>query len=127
MDLHHVHLFASDMTATLGWWQRHLGARVLNDEVLAGSRNVLIGVGRGRINIYDQPPHDEGRGAVHHLGVRVPNLRTEWARLLADGVTSRNGLREHGSWRYAMIEAPDNVLVELFEFDAPKSVFNTDG
>ena len=35
--------------------------------------------------------------------------------------------QEHGSWRYAMIEAPDNVLVELFEFDAPKSVFNTDG
>ncbi len=127
MDLHHVHLFASDMAATLSWWRRHLGARVLNDEILAGSRNVLIGVGMGRINIYDQPPRDHGRGGVHHLGVRVANLRAEWERLQAQGVTSRNGLREHGSWRYVMIEAPDNVLVELFEFDDRASVFNTDG
>jgi hypothetical protein len=100
---------------------------VLNDQALAGSRNVLLGVGSGRINIYDQPPRDRGRGAVHHLGVRVQGLRAEWVRLKAAGIMSPHGLREHDGWRYVMIEAPDNVLVELFEFDDPNSVFNRDG
>lgn len=124
MDLHHVHIFASDMSATLAWWQRHLSARVLFDGRLAGSRNVLIGVGRGHINIFDQPPRDQGRGGVHHIGVRVPGLREAWLQLQADGVRSPHGLREHDGWRYVMIEAPDGVLVELFEFDDPASPFN---
>jgi catechol 2,3-dioxygenase-like lactoylglutathione lyase family enzyme len=127
MDLHHVHLFASDMGVTLAWWQRHLGACVLFDGRLAGSRNVLIGVGTGRINIYDQPPRDGGRGAMHHIGVRVPDLAAAWPKLQAGGLTSPNGLREHDGWRYVMIEAPDRVLVELFEFDDPASAFNRDG
>jgi catechol 2,3-dioxygenase-like lactoylglutathione lyase family enzyme len=127
MDLHHAHIFASDIGRTLDWWTRHLGARVLFDGVFAGSRNVLIGVGTGRINIYDQPPRDRGRGPVHHLGVRVANLRAEWDRLQAEGVTSPHGLREQDGWRYVMIAAPDDVLVELFEFDDADSAFNRDG
>ena len=127
IDLHHVHLFASDIDATIGWWCRHLGARVMLDTVLAGSRNVLLGVGSGRINIYAQPPRDHGRGAVHHLGVRVADLRANWARLRAAGVSSPNGLREEDGWRYVMIAAPDGVLVELFEFDDPGSALNQDG
>lgn len=127
MDLHHAHIFANDLQVTLGWWTRHLGARVLHDGVFAGSRNVLIGVGTGRINVYDQPPGDRGRGPVHHLGVRVRNLRDEWDRLRQEGVTSPNGLREHAGWRYVMIAAPDGVLVELFEIDDPDSPFNRDG
>ena len=124
MDLHHVHIFASNIGATIAWWSEHMGARVLNDAMLAGSRNVLLGVGSGRINIYDQPPRDSGRGAVHHLGVRVDDLRTEWERLQAAGLTSPGGLREHDGWRYVMVQAPDGVLVELFEFDDAGSVFN---
>jgi catechol 2,3-dioxygenase-like lactoylglutathione lyase family enzyme len=127
MDLHHVHIFASDMAATLAWWQRHMRARVLFDGQMAGSRNVLIGVGTGRINIYDQPPRDAGRGPVHHVGVRVNDLRGAWQKLRADGVTSPNGLREVDGWRYVMIAAPDGLLVELFEFDDPKAAINIDG
>lgn len=126
MDLHHVHIFASDIEATLAWWQRHMGARILFDGEHAGARNVLIGVGKGRINIYDQPPRDSGRGAVHHLGVRVADLRTVWQRLQDNGLTSPNGLREHDGWRYVMVAAPDNLLVELFEFDDPESPINID-
>jgi catechol 2,3-dioxygenase-like lactoylglutathione lyase family enzyme len=127
VDLHHVHIFASDMQRTLDWWERHLGARVLFDGDIASARNVLIGVGSGRINIYDQPAKGRGRGSVHHLGVRVVDLRAVWQRLSATGVTSPNGLREHGDWRYVMVAAPDDVLVELFEFDDPSSPFNIDG
>ena len=70
IDLHHVHVLASDIEATIEWWRRHLEAKVLFDGNLAGSRNVLIAVGCGRLNIYDQPPRDSGRGAVQHVGER---------------------------------------------------------
>ena len=127
MDLHHVHVFASDIDHTLGWWQRHLGARVLFDGKLEDARCVLIGVGSGRITIYDQPQREPGWGAAHHLCVRVADVRTRWQRLQASGVTSPNGIREQNDWRYVVISAPDDVLVELFEFDDPSSPFNNDG
>lgn len=120
IDLHHAHLFASDIDATIAWWTRHLGGRVVRDDVMAGARNVFMVVGTGRIHIYDQPPRDGGRGAIHHLGVKVANLREVWQRLQTEGLTSRQGLREFDDgWRYVMIEAPDGVLLELFEFDDP--------
>lgn len=124
MDLHHVHIFASDMQATLNWWRRHMGARVAFDGRVAGSRNVLIEVGGGRINIYDQPPRGQGPGPVHHIGVRAKGLRDVWKKLAAEGVRSPNGIREYDGFRYVMVEAPDGILVELFEFDDPASPFN---
>lgn len=127
VDLHHAHLFATDIAATIAWWSRHMGARVLFDGVLAGSRNVFVGVGTGRLHIYEQPPRDSGRGAIHHLGLNVSGLRQLWARLQSEGITSRGGLREHGNWRYVMIEAPDGILLELFEFDDPSAVVNRQG
>jgi catechol 2,3-dioxygenase-like lactoylglutathione lyase family enzyme len=127
MDLHHTHIFASNINRTVAWWQRHLEARILFDGEHAGSRNVLIGIGGGRLNIYDQPPRDPGRGAVHHIGIRVADLAVVWQRLQHQGITSPNGLREQYGWRYVMIAAPDNLLVELFEFDDPASPFYTDG
>ncbi len=127
IDLHHAHLFAVDIDATLAWWCRHLGAKVFFDEVLAGARNVFVGVGTGRLHIYDQAPKDRGRGAVHHLGLRVVGLQETWARLQSEGIISPGGLREHGSWRYVMIEAPDGILLELFEFDDPSAPANRTG
>ncbi len=127
MDLHHVHIFATDLPRTLDWWCRNLGARVLFDGTNAGVRNVLIAIGIGRINIYDQPPRDRGRNGVHHLGVRVRGLEAEWARLQLDGMTSPGGLRRHDGLAYVMVEAPDGILVELFEFDDPGSPYNIDG
>jgi catechol 2,3-dioxygenase-like lactoylglutathione lyase family enzyme len=126
-DLHHAHLFTSDIDATIAWWCRHLQAKVILDEDLAGARNVLLAIGTGRLNLYDQPPRDGGRGAVHHLGVKVANLREVWRRLQVDGVMSKSGLREHAHWRYVMISAPDGVLVELFEFDDPLAPINSVG
>ncbi len=127
MDLHHIHIFASDINRTLRWWKENLGARILYDGELAGSRNVLIGVGAGRVNVYDQPPTELSKSTVHHVGVRVENLRNQWMKLQKKGVSSPNGMREYGNWRYVMIAAPDNLLVELFEFDESTSPFNLDG
>lgn len=126
-DLHHVHLFAGDIDATVAWWCRHLGGTVIFDGELAGSRNVFLGVGSGRVHIYDQAPRGQGRNAVHHLGVKVSNLKETWQRLQSAGVASPNGLREHGDWRYVMVAAPDGVFVELFEFDDPAAPVNRVG
>lgn len=125
-QLHHTHIFASDIQATLDWWQQHMGAEILADEILAESRNVMISVGGGRINIYDQAPRGAGPGPVHHLGVRVRDLRAAWEKLQAAGITSPKGLREIDDWRYVMVAAPDGILVELFEFDDPASPFNAE-
>ena len=54
--LHHAHLFCADVDATVAWWRRWFGARVVADEVLLGSRNVMVAIGDGRLNLYDQPP-----------------------------------------------------------------------
>ena len=126
-DLHHAHLFASDIDATVAWWCRHIGAKIFFDNELAGSRNVFLGVGTGRLHIYDQPPRDPGRGAIHHLGIKVDNLRDVWRRLQEQGISSPNGLREHDTWRYVMISAPDGLLLELFEFDDPDAPCNISG
>jgi catechol 2,3-dioxygenase-like lactoylglutathione lyase family enzyme len=127
LDLHHVHLFASNIDATIEWWCRHMGAKLLFDNELAGARNVFPAVGTGRLHIYDQAPRDRGRGAIHHLGIKVENLRDVWRGLQAQGVTSPHGLREQEGWRYVMISAPDGVLLELFEFDAPSTPANVSG
>jgi catechol 2,3-dioxygenase-like lactoylglutathione lyase family enzyme len=127
IDLHHVHVFASNIDATIEWWCRHMCAKVILDDKLAGARNVLLAVGTGRLNVYDQPPRDRCCGAIHHLGVRVTNLREVWRRLQVQGVTSPNGLREQDGWRYVMISAPDGLLLELFEFDDPSAPANICG
>jgi catechol 2,3-dioxygenase-like lactoylglutathione lyase family enzyme len=127
IDLHHVHIFASNIQVTIDWWCRHLEAKVLLDGNLAGSRNVLLAVGTGRLNVYAQPPRDSGRGAVHHIGVKVVALRELWERLRLAGVSSQHGLKEHDGWRYVMVAAPDGLLVELFEFDDPSAAANIAG
>jgi catechol 2,3-dioxygenase-like lactoylglutathione lyase family enzyme len=127
LDLHHAHLFASNVEATVEWWCQHMGATVLLDKELAGTRNVFLAVGTGRLHIYDQAPRDRGRGAIHHLGIKVADLRGVWGRLQAQGIRSPNGLREHDGWRYVMISAPDDLLLELFEFDDPLAAANVSG
>ena len=116
-SLHHVHIFARDIEATIAWWRDMLGGELVYDGVLAGSRNVFMRIGSGGLHLYDQPPRDEGRGAVHHIGIRSDDLRALVARLKAQGVPFRSSIREFGTWRYIMCAAPDDVLLELFEFD----------
>ncbi len=119
--LHHAHLFCTDVDATVAWWRRWFGARVVADEVLLGSRNVMVAIGDGRLNLYDQPPPTPGgggRSAVHHLGVQVRDAGALEAALRAAGVPLRRGVREGEGFRYLMLEAPDGVLVEAFEAQA---------
>lgn len=115
--LHHTHLFASDLDASIEFYRRWFGAEVVGDEVFAGSRNVLVTIGDGRLNFYDQPPRDRGRNAVHHLGIQTEDLKGLVERMRAGGVEFRKPVSDAGGLSYVMVEGPDGVLLELFQAD----------
>ena len=116
-DLHHVHIFASDIDATVQWYREMLGATVAFDGDFGGARNVFMHVGRGRLNIYDQPPRGASGGTYHHIGIQTDDLASLRDRLVSKGILFRSDIREFGTWRYLMCPAPDNVLLELFQID----------
>ncbi len=82
---------------------------------MAGVRNVLLRLGPGHINFYDQPPKDSGRGGVHHLGIRTDDLVALFAHMEAEGFAFRKAITDLGQVKYVMVEGPDQVLIELFE------------
>ena len=112
--LHHAHLFAADLDASIRFYTELLGGAVVLDAELAGARNVFIRIGSGRLHLYDQPPRRPGQGAVHHLGIQTDDLDGMVRRLEGAGVVLR-GVRDLGAWRYVMVPGPDDVLIELFE------------
>jgi catechol 2,3-dioxygenase-like lactoylglutathione lyase family enzyme len=119
ISFHHAHLMSADLDGALGFYRRFLDAEVVADVALAGSRNVLVQVGSGRLNFYDQAPNH--RGPVNHLGINVTDLPAVVARLEAGGVAVPRGIKQADQFRYAMVPGPDGVLLELFEFDAART------
>jgi catechol 2,3-dioxygenase-like lactoylglutathione lyase family enzyme len=116
LSLHHVHLMASDIEATIAFWRDHFGAVIMLDAEFAGARNVFLRVGEGRLHLYAQPPKHVGQGTVHHLGVETDELEALVARLKAAGV-SVTDVRRHPEACYAMARGPDGLLLELFQPD----------
>jgi catechol 2,3-dioxygenase-like lactoylglutathione lyase family enzyme len=119
VSLDHAHLFASDVAATVRFFESMLGARVVWDEEAAGVRNVRLKVGRGFVQLYDQPPKGT-QGVVHHLGIETDDLDALVGRMQAAGVTFRTSIRELPKFRYVMVAGPDNLLLELFECREPQ-------
>lgn len=113
---HHAHLFASDLRASLDFYERWFDAEVVADHEFAGARNVMVRVGTGMLNFYDQAPRDHGKNAVHHLGFQVDDLADLVARMTAAGSAPRSPIRELDELNYVMIEAPDGVLLEVFQY-----------
>ena len=114
-DLHHAHLFAANLDESIRFYRDMLGAEVVLDAEVAGARNVLLRLGSGHINFYDQPPRDSGRGGIHHLGIRTDDIVALVAHMASKGFQFRKPISDLGALKYVMAEAPDNVLLELFE------------
>jgi catechol 2,3-dioxygenase-like lactoylglutathione lyase family enzyme len=117
-DLHHAHLFATDLDASIRFYREMFGAEIVLDAEVAGARNVLIRVGCAYINFYDQPPRDTGRGVVHHLGIRTDDLAGLVDHMKRRGFEFRKEITELGPLKYVMAAGPDGILLELFETDA---------
>ena len=115
-SLHHVHLMASDVAATIAFWRDHFGADVLFDGDFAGARNVFLKIGEGRLHLYAQPPRHAGSGTVHHLGIETNELVALVAALKSAGVSVTDIRRVPGA-AYAMAKGPDDLLLELFQPD----------
>jgi catechol 2,3-dioxygenase-like lactoylglutathione lyase family enzyme len=115
IGLHHTHIFASDIETTLRFWQDMFGAEVLLDMEMAGARNVMIGIGTGKINIYNQPPREGKGGACHHLGLQTDDLDALVKHMQDRGFRFHGPVKDHGFLKYMMAMAPDHILVELFQ------------
>jgi catechol 2,3-dioxygenase-like lactoylglutathione lyase family enzyme len=114
-NLHHAHLFASNIDESIHFYQQMFDAKILFDLEMAGARNVMISIGSSKINFYDQPPKDQERGVVHHLGIETDNLEVLVAHMKSKGYQFRKPIKSLGIWKYMMAEGPDHILLELFE------------
>ena len=115
--LHHAHLFASDVDASIAFYRDLLGGEIVLDMDLAGARNVFMRIGTGRIHFYEQPPKGEARGPVHHLGIQTGDLESLVSKMKSAGVVFRKPIADFGFWKYVMAPGPDGVLLELFQVD----------
>ena len=73
--LQHVHLFASNVDATIDFYKKWFDAEVMWDGDVAGARNVFIKVGIGALHLYDQLPrgHSRATASIARPSVPIPN------------------------------------------------------
>lgn len=115
--IHHVHLFAADLEKSIAFYRECFSGTVVLDIELAGARNVFMRVGKGRLHLYDQPPGFSGRGSIHHFGIQTDHIEGLVENLKRRGVPLKKDITDAGFWKYIMVPAPDNILIELFEVD----------
>ena len=115
VTFHHVHLFSSDIDKSIRFYRDMFGADVIFDREVAGARNVLIKIGNGKINFYDQPPKSYERSVMHHLGMETDDLEALVAHMESKGFGFKKPIRDYGTLKYIMAEGPDNILIEIFQ------------
>jgi catechol 2,3-dioxygenase-like lactoylglutathione lyase family enzyme len=118
--IHHVHIFASDIDKSIKFYKEFFGGKVILDSVLAGERNVFIRIGNGRVHLYDQPPKNPVRGNIHHFGIQTDQIEEVVENLKAKGIVLKKDITDLGFWKYTMVPAPDDILIELFQVDKTK-------
>ena len=113
--LHHVHIFASDIDKSVAFYEDFFGGVVVLDTELAGGRNLFMRIGNGRLHFYDQPPKNAVRGSIHHFGIQTDEIGEIVANMKAKGISFKKDIVDFGFWKYIMVPAPDDILIELFE------------
>jgi len=115
-----VHIFASDIDKSIRFYEEFFGGSVVLDTELAGARNVFMKIGKGRLHLYDQPPKNLDRGSIHHFGIQTDDIEEVVNKLRSVGVVLKKGITDLGFWKYIMVPAPDEILIELFQIDKTK-------
>ncbi len=116
-SIHHIHIFASDIEKSIKFYKELFGGVVMLNMDIAGTRNVFMQIGSGRIHFYERPPKDSGRGAMHHFGIQTDDIDSLVTKMKSRGMTLKKEITDFGFWKYIMIEGPDSVLIELFQVD----------
>jgi catechol 2,3-dioxygenase-like lactoylglutathione lyase family enzyme len=119
-SLDHIHIFSTNLAATVAFFERMLGASLVWDEDAAGARTLRLKLGRGFVHVYEQPPKAPRGGAMHHLGIETDDLDGLVARMKANGHRFRNAVREEPKFKYVMTTGPDDLLIELFQCHEPQ-------
>jgi len=115
--IHHVHIFASDLDKSVEFYREMFGGKVVLDMDFAGARNVFMRIGTGRIHFYDQSPKHSLRGSIHHFGIQTDSIEEIVAKMKAAGTSFPKDITDLGVWKYIMVPAPDDILIELFQVD----------
>ena len=74
-------------------------------------------IGNGRIHFYDQPPKFSGRGSIPHFGIQTDDIEGVVNKLKSKGAMFTKDITDAGFWKYIMVPAPDDILIELFGVD----------
>lgn len=138
----HVHLFSASPPQAAQWYQKHLGIRVgriqpetriYNDLPIGPSASLAA----DHVNVILYPidyakksrPEDwSGRSdfestrgrVIDHLGFSVTDLEATLKTLRAAGVTITSEPRSLGNIKFAFIEGPDRVGIELIQDGSPR-------
>ena len=139
----HIHLLSENPVAAAEWYEKQFGVTARKSPAKRMYRDVQIGPGASfnldNVNViiypveYARSDHWkawEGRDTfestaghvVDHIGVSVDNLDDAMAKLKAAGVKVLNEARSAagGKIKYAFIEGPDKMKIEVIEGQAVK-------
>jgi len=118
--IHHVHIFASDIDVSVNFYKDFFGGKIILDTELAGARNVFMKIGNGRLHFYDQSPKNPGRGSIHHFGIQTDDVDEVVNKMRSKGISFKKDIVDFGFWKYIMVPAPDDILIELFQINRDK-------
>lgn len=118
--IHHVHIFASDIDGSVNFYKDFFGGKIILDTELAGARNVFMKIGNGRLHFYDQSPKNPGRGSIHHFGIQTDDVDEVVNKMRSKGISFKKDIVDFGFWKYIMVPAPDDILIELFQINRDK-------
>jgi catechol 2,3-dioxygenase-like lactoylglutathione lyase family enzyme len=129
----HVHLFSADPPAAGAWYAKHFGFRSLPRTEKRVYRDVQIApaafVTADHVSMIIYPVEYRGGGfvstrgrVIDHLGFSVDDLDAALARMRNDGVkvTAEPRSLADGRIRFAFVEGPDQVAIELIQDATPR-------
>jgi lactoylglutathione lyase len=123
--VNHVHIRSTQPRETANWYIRLWGATILEEvQIRPGMRTIRMALGGDTRLFISAPPEGEtfpkGQAepmlGLDHFGFDVPDIDKELERLEKENVPIRLGATVlMDGMKMALIEAPDDVMIELVE------------